>query len=47
MFFHVEQRLRRTVSAGLQVKDCCLHGSLMNVLMSLKIGRRARSFRTL
>lgn len=47
MLLHMEQHLHRTVSGGLQVKDCCVHGSVMNVLVFLEIWRPTRSFRTL
>ena len=45
MFLPVAQHLHRTMSGGLQVKDCCVHGSVMNVLVFLEIWRPARSFR--
>lgn len=46
MFLHVEQHLHQTMSGGLQAKDCCVHGSVMNALVFFEIQRPARSFRT-
>lgn len=39
MFLHLERHLHWSMSGALQVKDCCVHGSVVNVLVLLEIWR--------
>lgn len=45
MFPPMEQHPHQTMSGGLQVKDCCVHGSVMDVLVVLESWRPPGSFR--
>lgn len=45
-FLPLEQDLHWTMSGVLQVKDCCVHGLVVNALVFHEVWRPARSFRT-